>query len=184
MRAGARSGAGGSFAAALVGLLLPMLAACGFDAGGEPGAIGGPAPAYAAPALDGRTVSLEDLRGRVVLLNMWATWCPPCRTEMPHLQALHEELADDGLTVVGVSVDQNSAEGQVRDFLDELGIDFLILRDPAERGHRLFRGYGLPMTVIIDREGIVRWRHMGPLTADDPALRAVLDEALAAGARG
>jgi cytochrome c biogenesis protein CcmG, thiol:disulfide interchange protein DsbE len=164
----------------LLASLLPLaLVACDFDAQAASG-IGAPAPTYEAPTMDGEMVSLDDFRGQVLLLNMWATWCPPCRWEMPHLQSLHEELGDRGLAVVGVSVDAASAERQVRQFLDELGIDFLILRDPQERGHRLFGGYGLPMTVVIDGEGVLRWRHMGPVTSDDPELRAVLDETLGA----
>ena len=159
--------------------LAMLLSACDFDAQAASG-IGAPAPAYEAPTMEGEMVSMDDFRGQVLLLNMWATWCPPCRWEMPHLQSLHEELRDQGLAVVGVSVDAPSAERQVRQFLDELGIDFLILRDPQERGHRLFGGYGLPMTVIIDGEGVLRWRHMGPVTSDDPELRAVLDETLGA----
>jgi cytochrome c biogenesis protein CcmG, thiol:disulfide interchange protein DsbE len=163
----------------LSGSLALLLAACGHDARAT-GGLGTPAPDYEAPTMDGELVSLDDFRGQVVLLNMWATWCPPCRWEMPHLQSLHEELGGRGLAVVGVSVDSSGSDRQVRQFLDELGITFLILRDPAERGHRLFGGYGLPITVLIDGEGTVRWRHMGPVTSDDPGLRAILDETLGA----
>jgi cytochrome c biogenesis protein CcmG, thiol:disulfide interchange protein DsbE len=156
-----------------------VLSACGPDLR-TGGGLNAPAPAFEAPTMEGELVSLEDLRGQVVLLNMWATWCPPCRWEMPHLQSLHEELGDRGLAVVGVSVDSAGSDRQVRQFLDELGITFMILRDPAERGHRLFGGYGLPITVLIDGEGIVRWRHMGPVTSDDPGLRSILNETLGA----
>jgi cytochrome c biogenesis protein CcmG, thiol:disulfide interchange protein DsbE len=159
--------------------LVLLLSACGPDMQAS-GGLGAPAPAFEAPTMDGALIALEDLRGQVVLLNMWATWCPPCRWEMPHLQSLHEELGEKGLAVVGVSVDSAGSDRQVRQFLDELGITFMILRDPAERGHRLFGGYGLPITVLIDGEGIVRWRHMGPVTSDDPGLRSILDETLGA----
>jgi len=159
----------------LAALLLAV--ACGVQEG-IPGYPGQPAPEFSAPDLDGDTVSLASLRDDIVLLNLWATWCPPCRIEMPHLQALHEELGDRGLRVVGVSVDSEGSFGTVVRFLDDLGIDFLILRDPAERVPHLYRTIGLPLTVLIDREGIVRWRHSGPLTADDPRLRAALDELL------
>jgi cytochrome c biogenesis protein CcmG, thiol:disulfide interchange protein DsbE len=152
-------------------------AAC-FPAEAPPGSPGQPAPEYSAPTMQGDTVSLADLRGEVVLLNIWATWCAPCRVEMPHLQELHEELGGRGLRIVGVSVDSGSARGAVERFTDDLGIEFLILQDPRERISHVLGAYGVPFNVLIDREGIIRWRHSGPITADDPVLRGVLDEVL------
>jgi len=154
-----------------------VLTGCGW-AEDTAGAVGSPAPEYSAPSAAGDTVSLADLEGEVVLLNIWATWCPPCRIEMPHLQALHEELEGEGLRVVGVSVDSRGAAGAVDRFTGDLGIEFLILRDPSERISHLFGAYGVPFNALIDREGIVRWRHSGPVTADDPALRSALEAAL------
>lgn len=153
------------------------LVACG-GVEDAPGAVGRPAPDYAALSAGGDTVSLADLRGDVVLLNIWATWCAPCRTEMPHLQTLHDEFIDDGLRVVGVSVDAGGSGRAVDRFTSDLGVEFLILRDPAERVANLFGAYGVPFNVLIDREGVVRWRHSGPVTSEDPQLRAALDAAL------
>ena len=161
----------------LVATLGFVLMGCGW-AEDTRGAVGSRAPEYAAPSAAGDTVSLTDLEGEVVLLNIWATWCPPCRIEMPHLQALHEELGSEGLRVVGVSVDSRGAAGAVDRFTGDLGVEFLILRDPSERISHLFGAYGVPFNALIDREGIVRWRHSGPVTADDPALRAALEAAL------
>ena len=177
-------GAGEAIEPAAVGGFLAMAVVLALAVGGcgwaedTAGAVGNPAPEYAAPSVAGDTVSLADLKGEVVLLNIWATWCPPCRVEMPHLQSLHEELGDQGLRVVGVSVDSRGASGAVDRFTGDLGIEFLILRDPSERIAHLFGAYGVPFNVLIDREGIVRWRHSGPVTADDPALRSALEAAL------
>jgi thiol-disulfide isomerase/thioredoxin len=130
---------------------------------------GDAAPAYSAVTLAGDTVALESLRGAPVMLNVWATWCIPCRDEMPLLEALHREYAPHGLRVVGVSVD---ATGMVRDieaFLADVGVTFTILHDPAERFTRAFRTIGVPETFLIDRDGVVVRRWIGkfdPLAED------------------
>ncbi|HEX7118980.1 MAG TPA: TlpA disulfide reductase family protein [Longimicrobiales bacterium] len=156
-----------------------LLGACA-DAPAPRGAIGSPAPEYAAPTLDGDSISLASLHGEAVLLNVWATWCPPCRKEMPDLQALHEEFRDDGLRVVGISIDAAGADDLVRDFIDDYGITYPIVRDPGERITSLFPAQGVPITVLIDAGGTVAWRHLGPVTADDPGLRAAIADALPA----
>ena len=158
-------------------LLLGSTTACGWDESST-GRIGTPAPAYAALTQDGDSVALSDFRGEVVLLNIWATWCPPCRVEMPHLQTLHEKLADEGLRIVGVSIDSQGSGAAVDRFASDLGVEFLILRDPGDRVSNVFGAYGVPFNALIDREGVVRWRHSGPITADDPVLREVLASAL------
>src|SRR5690606_10269991 len=143
-----------------------------------PGAVGSTAPEYAARMLDGDTISLVALRGQPVLLNVWATWCPPCRKEMPELQALHEELGPKGLYVLGVSIDAAGADEIVREFLDEYDITFAIARDPDERVTTAFPAQGVPITVLIDPEGTIVWRHLGPVSADQPDLRAALARVL------
>jgi peroxiredoxin len=162
---------------ALPVLLLAALVGCGW-AEEMPGRVDSAAPHYAAPDMAGDTVALSDLRGEVVLVNIWATWCPPCRIEMPHLQRLQEELGDRGFRVVGVSVDSRGSETAVERFARDVGVDFLILRDPGERISSLFGAYGVPFNLLIDRDGMVRWRHTGPVTADDPHLREILEETL------
>jgi len=158
-------------------LVASALLACG-DAPLPPGAVGTRAPDYAAPTLDGDTVSLAGLRGEAVLLNIWATWCPPCRKEMPDLQALHEEFGPRGLTVLGVSIDAAGADDTVREFLAEHGITYTILRDPGEKITAAFPAQGVPVTVLLDTDGVVRWRHLGPVTADNPVLREATEKAL------
>lgn len=158
-------------------LLLAAFGGCGW-ADEMPGRVDAVAPHYEAPDMAGNTVALSDLRGEVVLVNIWATWCPPCRIEMPHLQRLQEELGHRGFRVVGVSVDSRGAEAAVERFVRDLGVDFLILRDPGERISSLLGAYGVPFNLLIDRDGVVRWRHTGPVTADDPHLRETLNETL------
>ncbi|MBI4408791.1 MAG: TlpA family protein disulfide reductase [Gemmatimonadetes bacterium] len=164
-------------ALALALALAPALLGCE-GAGGAEAGVGEPVPEYGALSLVGDSVSLAELRGSAVLLNVWATWCPPCRREMPELQALHERNATRGLRVVGVSIDARGADDLVEDFLDEYGITYAIWRDPDERVASAFAIQGVPATILIDRAGIVRWRRLGPISAEDPALVEALEEVL------
>lgn len=142
-------------------------------------AVGDPAPQYAAVSLAGDSVSLAGLRGKVVLLNVWATWCVPCRTEIPALQQIHERHAAQGLELVGVSVDAPGEGEEVRSFVREFGVTYPIWLDPEERVTSTFRLIGVPGTFLIDRKGTLLWKHMGPVEADDPALTRALTKALA-----
>jgi cytochrome c-type biogenesis protein len=136
-------------------------------------------PHYSAVLLDGDSVSLEAQRGSPVLLNIWATWCIPCREEMPLLQKLYEANASRGLRVVGVSVDARGAEDRVRLFRKEFGVTFPIWLDPDERASFIFRAIGVPATYLIDREGRIVWRKLGPIEADDRTMQQALEQALA-----
>lgn len=156
-------------------------AACGDEVRAGGATVGEPAPAYAAPMLAGDTVSLADLRGDAVVLNVWATWCPPCREEMPGLQALQEQFADQGLRVVAVSIDSRSAAGEVRDFVESNGITFTILHDADERVTRTFRAVGVPETYLIDREGRLVRRWIGKIDPQAEPIQAAVREALATG---
>ncbi|HEV2131345.1 MAG TPA: TlpA disulfide reductase family protein [Longimicrobiaceae bacterium] len=168
----------------LLALLVPGLTGCGGegDAGPRrfsPIGAGDPAPAFAAATLDGDTLSLAALQGEAVLLNIWATWCLPCREEMPGLQRLHEELGAQGLRVVGVSIDGRAAGRDVRDFLTSYGISFTILHDPEERVTRAFRTTGVPETFLIDRNGRIVRRWIGLFDPTSAEARASVDQALA-----
>lgn len=112
-----------------------------------------PLLAYAAPTLAGDTMTLDRYPGDALLVNVWATWCPPCREEMPALQALHEEREDEGLRVVGVSIDGRGSKETVREFLAEYGISYTILHDPDERIMEEFRILGIPTSYLLDRSG-------------------------------
>jgi peroxiredoxin len=162
-----------------VAVLLPAAAvlACADASSYRPLQAGDQAPDFAAPRLDGDTVRLSELRGQPVLLNIWATWCPPCREEMPGLQALHERYGDR-LRVLGVSIDSPGADGAVREFVREYGVSFTILHDPAERVTRQYRTIGVPETFLIDGAGRIAHRWIGkfdPLAPDELArIEAVL----------
>lgn len=140
--------------------------------------IGQPAPSYGATAMSGDSVSLAALRGKVVLLNVWATWCGPCRKEIPELRALHAAYRDRGFEVVGVSVDTDGTDETIRAFLKEFRMDYPIWRDPDERVSALFRLAGVPATFLIDRRGILRWKMTGPVEPGDTTLTAAIDKAL------
>lgn len=146
----------------------------------QPVAVGKPAPAYATVRLDGRPVSLADHRGDVVLLNTWATWCKPCREEIPALESLHREFSGRGLVVVGVSIDVIDDTARIAGFARDLGATYPLWRDADDRISTTFLAIGVPSTYLIDREGVLRWRHLGIVRADDPRLRESLETALAA----
>jgi len=101
-------------------------------------------------------VRLSDLRGRVVVLNIWASWCPPCRAEMPALQVLHEQRAGQGVVVLGINSTVQDSEQAARDFAAEYGLTFPIALDRDGEATRLYQVRALPSTFFIDRQGIIR----------------------------
>jgi peroxiredoxin len=163
----------------LVLVPIALAAACSDEQRPATAVVGEPAPAYAAPTMAGDTLSLADLRGDVVVLNIWATWCPPCREEMPGLEALQQRYAAEGLHVIGVSIDGRNAAGEVRSFLESNGITFTILHDADERVTRVFRTMGVPETYLIDREGRLVRRWIGKIDAESETIRSAVREALA-----
>ena len=144
-----------------------------------PGDVDTPAPPYSAAVLSRPdSIHLSQLKGSVVLLNVWATWCIPCRHEIPELVALHQQYSSRGLKVVGVSVDVAGTDQDVIDFAREFFMSYTILRDPEDRISELFRTPGVPSTFLIDRTGIVRWRHLGGFSAPDPEFMKQLTKVL------
>lgn len=154
--------------------------ACGADTPKGTVAVGSEAPTYSARALGGDSVSLAALKGKVVLLNVWATWCHPCRDEIPELEALHKQYAKDGLEVIGVSVDVGGMESGIRDFMRDFSMTYPVWLDPGELVSARFRTIGVPETFLIDRDGVIRWRKIGPIQPRDPGLTAALTKALGA----
>jgi thiol-disulfide isomerase/thioredoxin len=123
-------------------------------------------PALAFQDATGRERSLADWRGKVVLLNLWATWCVPCRKEMPALDRLQAEMGSDRFEVVAVSVDRSGVQG-ARKFLDETKVGRLALyADPSARLAATLRAIGLPATLLIDAEGREVGRLLGPAEWD------------------
>jgi peroxiredoxin len=136
---------------------------------------GTPAPLFHLPSLAGGDVDLASLKGKVVVVNFWATFCPPCVQEMPSLEGLHEALGPEGLVILGVSVDEN--RGDLERFVKERGIRFTILRDPGGRGAASFyRTTGYPETYVVGPTGTLLESYIGPAEWDTPgALRHFRD---------
>ena len=133
-----------------------------------------------APFVDaeGRERTLADWKGKVVLLNLWATWCAPCRKEMPALDRLQASLGSDKFEVVAVSVDRTGIEG-ARKFLDEIKVRRLaVLADPAARMATTLKAIGLPATLLIDADGREIGRMVGPAEWDSPEAKALIRAAL------
>lgn len=123
---------------------------------------GAPAIDFALQDVDGGEVRLQDYRGQTVLLNFWATWCGPCRLEMPLFESRYRWLQDDGFVVLAVNAGES--EAQVEQFRDELGLSFPVLLDPGGEVQRDYRVRGYPTSVFIDREGIIQAIHLGILS--------------------
>jgi cytochrome c biogenesis protein CcmG, thiol:disulfide interchange protein DsbE len=155
--------------------------------------VGSQAPAFRATDLQGRPVALEDLKGEVVLLNVWATWCGPCRDEMPSMERLHRELGPRGLKIVAVSVDaapgadapkaqpaSQPGGGDVGEFARQLGLTFAIWHDPSGGIQRTYRTTGVPESFIIDRNGVIQKKVIGATEWDSGGhaelLRRLLEE--------
>ncbi len=140
---------------------------------------GDPAPSFSAEPLDGGPlVSLDDYRGQALLVNLWATWCHPCREETPYLQELYHRYQADGLRILGVSVDRRADLDAVEDFVAEMGVEYDIVLDPEAKAQDVFRARGLPTSVLIDRQGAVYFTWTGPVPEEDPAFLAGVEDAL------
>jgi peroxiredoxin len=166
----------------IVALLAVLLAAATHYLGDElfPVSVGSAAPPMTAKTLVGatRTKTLEDYKGKVVLLNVWATWCEPCKVEMPSIEKVHREFGPQGLAVVAVSVDDAGMEDHIRDFAKELGITFEILHDPTRTTSANYQITGYPETFIIGREGTIRKKVIGAADWSSEANRALIRELL------
>ncbi len=149
-----------------IALLVLLAMACQRLPGGNPApsvstpvsmglTTGIPAPDFELERLDGGTVRLRDLRGKVVLLNFWATWCVPCREEMPLLAQIYRDYHDQGLEILGVNLTSQDDFAEVRRFVEEFALPFPILLDHNGQVERSYRIFGVPTTVFITREGIV-----------------------------
>jgi peroxiredoxin len=143
----------------------PYLVSQRAAAGGPSGLAGQRAPIFDLRDDRGRVVSLEQYRGSLVVMNLWASWCPPCRAEMPDLQRLAVAEAGRGIAIVGVN--EGESPQRARAFADALGIRFPIWIDGPQQYGRTYNALGLPTTVILDRQGLVVRAFDGPLTLDE-----------------
>jgi peroxiredoxin len=130
--------------------------------------VGDVAPSFQAADLAGATVSLDDFRGRVVVVNFWATWCPPCRVELPELDAYQAAMGD---RIVVLGIDTGEPSGTVEPFVRQHGLRFPILLDEGGSISAAYGVTGLPTSLIVDRSGVVRERVTGPMTRDALARR-------------
>ncbi|HET8800231.1 MAG TPA: TlpA disulfide reductase family protein [Marinobacter sp.] len=122
-------------------------------------AINVPAPDFTLESRSGENLRLEDHRGEVVMLNFWASWCGPCRQEMPLMDDLYAQYKDLGFTILAVNVDENREEAHR--FLDSVPVDYPILYDPESTVSELYEVQAMPTTVMIDRDGNARYVHYG-----------------------
>ncbi len=122
--------------------------------------VSGPAPAFTLTSLDGQQVSLASLKGKVVMVNFWATWCVPCRQEMPHLEALYQRYNSLGFELLAVNVEKNNADG-ARKWLQETPVTFTVLTDPNNEITKLYKVQTMPSTVLVGRDGTMRFIHHG-----------------------
>jgi len=122
--------------------------------------VSGPAPAFSLQSNGGQQVALTQLKGKVVMVNFWATWCVPCRQEMPHLEALYEKYNGLGFELLAVNVEKNNAEG-ARKWLQETPVTFPVLFDPENQVTKLYKVQTMPSTVLIGRDGTMRFMHSG-----------------------
>ena len=147
----------------LLAILIALLNGC--YRGSRPPHIGTAAPEFTVQDAD-RKVALSDLRGQVVVLNFWATWCAPCVEEMPSLVQLQQRFKDKGITVVGISIDVDG--DAYHKFLKDYKIDFQTVRDPDQKVSAQYGSFKWPETYIIDRNGIVRRKFIGAVEWSQP----------------
>ena len=142
----------------------------------QPIVTGSEAPDFTATTQDGREVALSDYRGKVVLVNIWATWCPPCVEEMPSLQRLYESLEGTDFEILAVSVDSRVGElnrtgregGDVWGFGEQFGLTFPLVHDPSARIQQIYQTTGVPETFIVGRDGVIYKKVAGPTDWDAP----------------
>jgi len=142
--------------------------------------VGSKAPDFKALTLDSipKEKSLADYRGQVVMINVWATWCLPCRVEMPSIEALHKDYGPKGLKIVAVSIDDPGTDAGIRAFAKQYGLTFEILHDPKGQITDLYDISGYPETFIVGRDGVIRKKLMSATDWNSPAARALVDRLL------
>lgn len=153
----------------ILGLLFLTLAGC--YGGSRPANIGTPAPDFTVQDSD-RKVSLDELRGKVVVLNFWATWCPPCIEEMPSLVQLQQKMKGKGVEVLAISVDAD--QSAYNDFLKQHNVDLLTVRDADQKSNNLYGTFKFPETYIIDRQGVLRRKFIGAIDWGTPEIQDYL----------
>jgi thiol-disulfide isomerase/thioredoxin len=140
--------------------------------------LGAPMPPYKAKTLDGSDFDLASLKGKVVLVNIWATWCGPCRHEIPELITLHQTYASRGFQVLGASVDGEESAKQVAPMVEDRKINYPVIIDTKGKIADIFETSVIPTSALIDREGRVVWTRVGTLAADEKEVVEAIEKAL------
>jgi cytochrome c biogenesis protein CcmG, thiol:disulfide interchange protein DsbE len=143
--------------------------------------LGTRAPDFKAYTLDSvpRQKTLADYRGKVLMINVWATWCLPCRVEMPSIEALNKEYAPKGLKIVAVSIDDPGTDSTIRAFVNQYGLTFEVLHDPQGKISESYDITGYPETFIVGKDGVIRRKLMSATNWNAPEARALVDRLLA-----
>ena len=152
-------------------LVCALVFLTGCDTGVRPNGIGRRAPDFSLQD-GGSTITLQQFRGQVVVLNFWATWCPPCIDETPSLVEMQRRLKDRGIVVVGVSSDED--QQAYRRFLRDYGVNFTTVRDPSERVEHLYGTLKIPETYVIDRKGVLRRKFVSSVNWSAPEILSYL----------
>lgn len=143
--------------------------------------LGTKAPDFKAYTLDSvpKQKTLADYRGKVLMINVWATWCLPCRVEMPSIEALNKEYAQKGLKIVAVSIDDPGTDSTIRAFVKQYGLTFEVLHDPQGKISEAYDITGYPETFIVGKDGVIRRKLMSATNWNAPEARALVDRLLA-----
>ena len=176
------------YAYALVGVVLLIVVAWLNQDRIQPVTAGTVAPEFEINDLGGGLARLSDHSGEVVLVNIWATWCLPCRIEMPSMERLYQEIGEDGFEIMAVSIDAALGQfdqagrpgGDIEVFADSLGLTFPMLHDPSGGIERLYRTTGVPETFLIGRDGIIYKKVAGGTEWDAPQHKELIQNLLAA----
>lgn len=150
--------------AGLIALLVPLAVSAA--------EVDKPAPDFTLKSLAGSNLKLSEMTGNVVLINFWASWCGPCREEMPLLNALHNKYAPLGFSVLGVNVEENA--DAARGFLKGFPVDFPVLLDSSNQVSKQYQVIAMPTTVVIDRDGKIRFLHQGYKSGDEEKYRQMV----------
>jgi DsbE subfamily thiol:disulfide oxidoreductase len=139
------------------------------------------APNFSANTLDTppKKKTLADYKGQVVLLNIWATWCGPCRAEMPSMEQLYKEYGPKGLRVVAVSIDDAGMESGIRQFVNEYGLTFDVLHDPTGLIQQTYETTGVPESMLIGKDGVIRNKTAGATNWNSESIRNIVTRLLA-----
>ena len=172
------------FAAAVVGLVLAggaVLAAERWGAELHTVSAGDPMPDFFAHTMSDPPVTkhFSELRGRVAIVNVWATYCVPCRTEMPSLERVWRQLGPQGLVVVGVSIDDPGFEQAIRDFATQYGLTFPIWQEGTGEIEKTLESFGVPATFVVGKDGVIRKKIIGATAWDSPANTMLIQRLLA-----